>query len=469
MEDVLDLLKEHIGLTQYSSSEVITPRKVVEDMVALLPVEVFNPNTKFLDPACKSGRYLIAIRGRLLESDSLIEAFPDEAERSQHILDNQLFGLVTSRMAATISRKALYNDPKHLGNLRYINDYVSLVANKGTDYKALIGREFGADMKFDVVIGNPPYQDPGGKASIYNKFVDVALDIADKVCMITRDNWLNGKAFKSMRNNLISKGSVTDIVHYPEVGEVFSTVDVSVVYFLWKHQHGLATNYTCIRQGDVQDTLQFKFSAFGLYKSEVAKNIILKVGAFGEWAECYNTRSYPFMDQRKRFGLDTMSEQDPQHTIKVIANKEHPVYTSELNFRNTNEVSQYNVMCGVIVNEANTNKPGNVLTNILVLNPYEVSSETWSLIATFKDDMQANNCVKYIKTKFVRFLANQSVNGRSNVTDNTVELVPNQNFTFDSDIDWSQSITDIDKQLYQKYNLTQEEIDYIESTIKPMS
>lgn len=90
-------------------------------------------------------------------------------------------------------------------------------------------------------------------------------------------------------------------------------------------------------------------------------------------------------------------------------------------------------------------------------------------MATFHSEEQAHNCAKYIKTRFIRFLANQTVNGRSNVTDNTFKYIPLQDFTSSSDIDWSKSISDIDQQLYRKYNLTQEEIDYIENTIKPMA
>lgn len=125
-------------------------------------------------------------------------------------------------------------------------------------------------------------------------------------------------------------------------------------------------------------------------------------------------------------------------------------------------------MCGVIINEAFIDAPDNVLTNIVALGRNTVASETWSLIATFESEQETLNCKKYITSKFVRFIANQSVNGRSNVTDNTFECVPLQDFTSSSDIDWSQSVSDIDKQLYEKYGLKQEEMDYIESTIKPM-
>lgn len=174
------------------------------------------------------------------------------------------------------------------------------------------------------------------------------------------------------------------------------------------------------------------------------------------------------MDQRKRYSLSSVEKRDNNHNILVISNDGYFEYVGIDNFKNVDDVLEFNVLCGVIVNEASIEKPGNVLTNILVIKPYQVQQETWSLIASFRDEDMALNCEKYIKTRLVRFVTNQQVNGRSGVTDNTFSLVPLQDFTSNSDIDWSKSIDDIDKQLYRKYNLTQEEIDYIEKTIKPM-
>ena len=177
------------------------------------------------------------------------------------------------------------------------------------------------------------------------------------------------------------------------------------------------------------------------------------------------------MDQRKRERLTEycVYRQDDEHTVGVMINGEPPIYVNINNFNNSDEVYKYKVMCGVIVNEASIENPGNVLTNIKAIGKGIVASETWSLVASFNTEEETVNCKKYIMTKFVRFVANQSVNGRSNVTDNTFECVPLQDFTASSDIDWTQTISDIDKQLYKKYNLSDEEILYIEKMIKPIS
>lgn len=158
MNDIFSLLQKYTGISKYSISEVITPQNIVKYMVDLLPSKIFNPDTKFLDPAVKSGRFLAEVYHRLFDSQLLADRFPNEADRRKHILENQLYGLATSETAATIVRKQLYGDITIEGNVHYITSYLTSMADKGADFCKLVEKEFG-QMKFDVVIGNPPYQD----------------------------------------------------------------------------------------------------------------------------------------------------------------------------------------------------------------------------------------------------------------------------------------------------------------------
>ena len=448
--------------------QIFTPPHIAKEMVDALPDEIWNSKTTFLDPACKSGIFLHEIYKKLMASESVIKDFPDKKERREHILNNQLFGIALDDNCWMLSTRTTYGYLNPDSHIVTIENYIAMIKNPDQRflYEAL-KKEFGT-MKFDVVIGNPPYQDTSGKSSIYNKFVELSLIISDLVCMITRDNWMNGKAFKGMRDKLVANGSITSIVHYPKNGEIFKNVSVTVAYFVWERHKQAITKYVRIKDGNVILKQDLDITNGIIYKSEISKSILNKVGAFKEWPEKYNTRSYPFMDQRKRYSMDSKSVADGEHTVAVMINRESPVYVSIDNFSNVREVYSYKVMCGVIVNEASVENPGNVLTNIKSLGKNTVASETWSLIGTFDTEEETINCSKYIHTRFVRFIANQSVNGRSNVTDNTFECIPLQDFTNQSDIDWSQSIADIDKQLYAKYNLTEEEIEYIEKTIKAM-
>ena len=174
MEDIFDKLQAIVGISKYSSSEIPTPKWVVTDMVDMFANEdktIFRPDAKFLDPAVKSGRFLAEIYSRLMVSPLMVTAFPNEQDRHEHILRNQLFGVATSPTAATIVRKQLYNDPTIAGNIVYTADKVT---------KELIQGAFSI-MKFDVVIGNPPYSEESGGGgrtarqgtTIYNRFIEL--------------------------------------------------------------------------------------------------------------------------------------------------------------------------------------------------------------------------------------------------------------------------------------------------------
>lgn len=326
--------------------------------------------------------------------------------------------------------------------------------------------EFNKDMKIDVVIGNPPYQGADGKSSIYPEFVETSIDISDITCMVTRDNWLTGMAFEGMREHMQTNGNVSNICHYPIVGELFNSVGVAVTYFLWQRGYTGDTLYNRVENGTTKASRKVDINR--LIVSDIASNIIDKIPLTEDWVSRFKSRSYPFMDQRKRFSLDDSFTASDYYNTAVMANNEATVYTNISNFQNIDEVMKYNVLCGVKINEALQSSPGNVLTNIKAIGPRVVASETWSLIATFDTEEEVVHCKRYVLTRFFRFLANQTVNVKATVTKNAFKYIPLQDFTSNSDIDWSQSIADIDKQLYKKYNLTQEEINYIESTIKPM-
>lgn len=330
----------------------------------------------------------------------------------------------------------------------------------------LIRRQFGKDMKIDVVVGNPPYQGADNKSSIYPEFVEYAVDLSDITCMITRDNWLTGMAFEDLRNHLTDKGNVTKIYHYPVVGEIFNNVGVAVAYFIWNRQAEGKTLYTRIENNEI--VLSQNGNIKNITLSETACNIIDKIPVTVDWGSYFSSRSYAFMDQRKRKALKSSNIQDENYNVAVLVNKDKAIYTAISNFQNVDEVKKYKVLCGVVINEALLGSPGNVLTNIKAIAPMQVASETWSLIATFNTEEETVNCKKYVQSRFFRFLANQTVNNRATVTKNAFKYIPIQDFTSQSDIDWSQSISDIDQQLYKKYNLSPEEIAYIESTIKPI-
>lgn len=467
---------------------ITTPKAVINKMLDMLPEHVWNDETVFLDLACKDGGYLRAIYDRLVDRISKLPDIFDKYDNdmlalSHHILTKQIYGIALNQNSRSIAVKKLsgFSDnirvfPRYTDTLKgfsVLRKKKSANSNSKVDtaivnaVQAYINEEFKKEMKIDVVIGNPPYQDADGRSSVYPYFIESAVDIADIACMITRDNWLTGMAFEDMRNHMNLHGGVKEIVHYPVVSEVFSNVGVAVAYFLWSREYTGYTNYKHIENGTEISTRQVDINRF--ITSDIAAGIINKVNAFEEWAEAFNSRSYPFMDQRKRLEkIETSVTKDNYYNVAVIVNKEPTVFTNIGFFTNENEVKKYKVLCGVKINEAREDAPGNVLTNIKAIGPNVVASETWSLVASFDSEIETINCKKYIQTRFVRFLANLTVNVKATVTKNAFKYIPLQNFTETSDIDWNQTVTGIDNQLYEKYNLSAEEIEYIERMIKSM-
>lgn len=175
--------------------KVCTPIKIAEQMVDLIPAEMFNENTTFLDIYCKTGVFLIAIRNRLMQSRRLIDAFPNPKDRRRHIESKQLFGLCWKKQFYEPSLCNVYDTVLRKGNIYLINKADSYIKN--TEGINKIIKETFENMKFDVIVGNPPYQDE--KNSIYQKFIELGCDIAKCNCLITRNNWFNGKAFSNTR------------------------------------------------------------------------------------------------------------------------------------------------------------------------------------------------------------------------------------------------------------------------------
>ena len=466
MEDIFDKLQAITGISKYSNSEVITPQNIVKDMVDLLPADVFNPDTKFLDPAVKSGRFLIEIYHRLMNSPLL--AHIPESDRQKHIIENQLYGLATSPVAATVTRKALYGNPLVIGNIVYIDRYLILMADKGTDFHKLIEKEFG-QMKFDVVIGNPPYQD--GTTSIYQYFIDGALDGKNtKICMITKNNWLNSDLMSQTRNRMIKSG-LTKIINYPIIGEVFSGVAASVTIFLIDTEKGKTdTEYQEIREGKVISNYCADLSRYPvIMTTKLEKSIAEKVtstdgdvcfgrNVLGAKHFQINTNGAAGFSSGSPMLNDYEARRSDTDIQIVYMDKSKCPYVRYLSQdelpRGHDILEKYKVVCG-----RTTSSGDGVITNINVAMPNQVTSASWGVMYSCDSREEAFIVAKYLKTKFVRFLVRiMCSDGVQGLNGYRFSLVPEQDFSHP----WT------DQMLYKKYGLTQEEIDYIEATIKLM-
>lgn len=236
----------HNGLARIP--EIVTPHKVVKDMCDMLPKELWNDRTVFLDPACKGGEYLREIYDRLMETELLIAKYPDEFERSNHILGKQIYGIALSQVSLDRTTKKLRG---YDNNLRVIPNYIQKLKGIGLGSKEdgsrqtiqdILNKEFNREMKIDVVIGNPPYQEltgggqAGGKA-LWHNFIDNAKVINTRfISMITPSRWFTGgSGLNKFRIDWINDAHIRRLVHYPNANYVFPGTSIAggVSYFLW--------------------------------------------------------------------------------------------------------------------------------------------------------------------------------------------------------------------------------------------
>lgn len=233
-----EIMRDDYGqkMTMYDNSRVFTPEKIAKQMVDMLPDQVWDPKTKFLDPCCKTGVFLIEIYNKLDEALQKLPDYSDKSKRRNHILNNQIFGIALDDESLVYSRRNVAGDIFY-ENIQYLPQFMRFIKDKDyTNIKKLLKQEEVFKMdKFDVVIGNPPYQENtggGGRNSkgavvIYNLFMEAALKISDNTCFIVKNNWLKSEKLKGLRDELIAIG-ITDIINYPVYGEIFKDAKVSV-------------------------------------------------------------------------------------------------------------------------------------------------------------------------------------------------------------------------------------------------
>ena len=470
--------------------EIVTPQKVVKAMVDMLPKAVWNSQTKFLDPACKGGEYLREIYDRLMDCELLQSEFPNAIERSNHILKNQIYGIALSQVSLERTTKKLLGEDR---NIRVIPDYINKLKgiNLGSrpdgsqnNILDILNKEFGKEMKFDVVIGNPPYQEniastDGNKSlskQLFPTFIMKAIQIADIVTFITPSRWFTAEAqdgsFPKLRQFIKANNHISEICNYTDASEIFmgTMIKGGVNYFLYKK------DFT----GDVHFV-----SIHGIEKTESVRplfinnmDIILFDEMHIQFIEHLNKIGYKSMTTittgRNPFGIQGKDS----NVFEIIANSEKEdakllcrggevtAIDSDFITRGRDILGSYKVIISKSAGDPANDKK--VIGKPYVAGPMCACTDTFITIGKFNDVNEAGNLGKYLQTKFVRY-AISIMKMSQNTYQIVYEFVPIQDFTNQSDIDWSQSIADIDQQLYKKYNLTQEEIDYIEATIKPMN
>lgn len=439
-----------------SKSEIVTPQNIASEMIDNLPKDV-TANSRFLDIAAKEGEFAYAIYKKYGEK-----------------VKNNIYSIPTSGVTYECTRKiySLLGMPiDHV-----ITDFTSYQMINPT-MKEEITRRL-QDMKFDVVVGNPPYQEMDGGYSasalpIYPKFVDASINVNSQyLTMITPARWYaGGRNLDEFRKGMLSDRHLSILCDFPNGRDVFPTAFVAggVCYFLRDSKYNgkcLVTNVANKQRNSAKRSLALQ-DVF--IRSNEALSIINKVAAKKE------SDLSQIVSPQRPYGLRTYERGRKKPFAGSLL-----LYTSEgINYIKRDKVTslvdkidKYKVMLsradsGHPQEEVASGKQANVLCRGQIMKPKEVCTETWLSLGGFDTEEEANDLNKYLMTKFVRFLLLQALSSIM-ITNTMFKFVPLQNFTSSSDIDWSQPVADIDKQLYAKYGLDTSEIDFIERTIKPM-
>lgn len=478
-----EIMRDDYGqkMTMYDNSRVFTPEKIAKQMVDMLPDQVWDPKTKFLDPCCKTGVFLIEIYNKLDEALQKLPEYSDKSKRRNHILNNQIFGIALDDESLVYSRRNVAGDIFY-ENIQYLPQFMRYIKNK--DYagiKKLLKQEEVFKMdKFDVVIGNPPYQENtggGGRTNkqamtLYDKFIQIGMTVGQYTCMITKDNWLTSEQLSELRKSMINAGLV-EIVDYPEYFEIFQSVQVTVAIFLIQNGFKGETRYTEVIKGKRTNQYSMSLKRLDTIPRDISvPSILNKVRAKSK--ESFSSvvvGKMPFGIQTNgKLGatkdskeLDQQILSDDKYNIKVVYKKMDMYTYLEAFTKNRNLVNHYKICAGQQLRNDSI-----VLYNICAFGKMTITQQSYALLYQSADGNSAVHVYKYANTKFFRAMLRMNCDNICTLTASRFSLVPLQDFTLDSDIDWSKSVDEIDKQLYKKYNLTQEEIDYIEKTIKPM-
>ncbi len=454
--------------------EIVTPQRVVKAMVDMLPLEVWNPNTKFIDLACKGGEYLREIYDRLMEAEVLQAEFPNAIERSNYILNNQIYGVALSDISRERTKKKLLNWDT---NIKIIPSYINKIKGLTLGYrqdgtpkniKDILNDTFGGDMKFDVVIGNPPYQEStgsglnesGGKA-LFDKFISQGIDLTNRLlCMITPTKWIAGNQsdFVKLRYKFLEGNHLTRMVDYMDAKAIFPGRSIAggVSYFLYDKSIASQTEFTTILGTRYTDYRTLNTEGI-IPRHAVGERVINKIQKIDKDF----LSNHIFKDKwglRTDYDEGNVIEQSTDD-IKIITPRGDYFVSSKENY--FLDANYYKVMFTRVINE-HAVEPGKqnnyrLLTSLRVIGPNEICNASYMVVGGINKREYAENIKAYLETKFVRFLILQTLFGIG-LTSDRFQFVPMQDFTKV----WT------DQMLYEKYSLTLDEIDFIEKVISPM-
>ena len=485
--DILDCI------ANLSSDEIFTPPDVANILLDHLPEDIWqNPDLKFLDPSCKTGVFLRECARRLL--DGLKEVIPDENARREHVFKNMLFGLAITELTGMMSRRTLYyskdasgensvvkfDDPQ--GNISFRRSEHSYKGGKceicGSVYKDL---ERGEDfenyayefihqkdvekMKFDVIIGNPPYQIEDGGASrsaspIYQLFVNQAFRLKPRyVAMIIPSRWFaGGKGLDTFREQMLASKNFRVLADYPNASELFPSVEIKggVCYFLWDEKYDGPCEVTTFQNNEIGSVSSRFLGEHG--------DVFIRFNEALPILEKVQKKAKTYVDElvgsRKPFGMPTnftdFAKSKNKFTHDIYANGGKYLVDKRHVTANLQWVDKWKVLTSNGYG-AGEGYPHQIIGVPIVAEPNSVCTETYIVCGAFDTEKEARNFEAYMRTRFFRFLVALRKNTQ-HVTQSRFKFVPQ--------VDLTKTWTD--ELLFKEFSITKDEQIFITDIVREM-
>lgn len=451
-----------------------------------------NPNSRILDLGSKTGLYALYMAYGIFkikssQSQGLFDMLSDEESEQMwaDVVEKNIFVVCRTRMAELIARRTLVGfhdikaNVKHLESLTsmvmvYKKKFIRTVCNGKTFWNA----NNNENMKFDAIVGNPPYQVNIGEQKdnygipLYNQFVEISKCMQPNyISMIMPSRWFTGgRGLDKFRQDMLADRHIRKIFDFIDSKDCFPTVDISggIGYFLWDARNEGACEFTNTLHG-TRCTQTRKLDEFPVFvRNNGALSVIYKVCAKG------GLMMNGMVSGQTPFGFVTTyrGREDKFEGSVELKSSGATTYVARADIKKN---AQWTDLYKVIFSKATCEHAGTpdkngqyrVLSSAAILSPGVVCTQSYLVGGAFGNGQEADALLAYLKTRFVRYLMLQTITSQD-LSPEKFLFVPVQNFTASSDIDWQAGIDDIDRQLYAKYGLEQSEIDAIMQTLKPM-
>ena len=457
---------------QFDPQEVLEEPRLVDQ--GQVTEDIFlNPEARILEMNSKSGLYPLYMAYSLyaMKLPGPEDKLPLEQTQAlwQETVEQQIFVLCKTRMAESITRRTLVGYQDWTVNTTYIPYLLERMENDPQRLakkleKPETWRKNGEPMTFDAIVGNPPYQiaDGGNNASampVYQRFVELATTIEPHYAsMIMPSRWYSGgRGLDDFRANIMNDTRMRVLYDYASSDYCFPGVDISggICYFLWDKDYDGPCTVTNAESQIAHSVKRYLNEFPILVRSNAAISIIDKVARRKE--QTLDT----FVSSQKPFGLRTFARPDENGDLTLRWNGGKGPISSDKVTGGTELIDKWKVIVSRVLYEhggkADKNGQSRILSILEMLGPKEVCSETYIVVNSYDTEAEAAGLYSYLKTKFARFLIMQATSSIM-ITRGCFMFVPVQNFAEE----WT------DEKLYKKYELTEDEIAFIESTIRVM-